>query len=480
MGRACEALPQLRDLESLWPGDKKGHNEALGGIFIDVGTGSGAEHLVRRGVSLLAAGDVAGLSESSQSVHYYNLGNGYAQLYYLKKIASGVSRALDADFRLAKQCYRRAASLPAHSGETKARLYTNYGILLRTVGRHVEEIEAYDEALSAVPDFPMALWHKARGLCWYSRLVERPTKRSTLLEAWDLLGKSLDAGLEPTHRMKARQELAELERILKEPKSPAHKHTQHVARSDIEANYIKFCVDNRLYLHPCPIGIHRAYEDPLAVRLPTSTKDEFLELRSDELALIKQEYIAARFLLFSYRFQQPDLSFVERGTFLPSLKEGNGQIYLQFLILSFRAGFAVLDKIAFFLNAFCRLRHKDEGIYFRDEFFTPNGALRVGLVKYDGLQLAALVDLASDFSKDQPLYTLRDLRRKLEHRCMTVRRAADSGVQGAMSTQTPTDVLSEIELYESALRLLKAVRAAVFYLFYFVRRSIEPARNRPR
>jgi hypothetical protein len=255
------------------------------------------------------------------------------------------------------------------------------------------------------------------------------------LEAWQLLKKALEGGLDPGHQAKAREELAELERILKEPKAPAHKHTEHVAHSDIEASYIKFCVENRLYLHPCPIHVHEAYQDPLSVRFPTSTKDEFSELRSDDLALIKQEYIAARFLLFSYRLQQPDLSFVDRGTYLPSLREGSGQIYIQLLILSFRAAFAILDKIAFFLNKFCKLGEKEDRIYFREELFLADAVLRREFAKYDGPQLAALFDLAREFSKDQPLYPLRDLRRKLEHRCMTVRRVENSAKENSASAR---------------------------------------------
>jgi tetratricopeptide (TPR) repeat protein len=482
-GRAAEALHCVAELDEFAHDYATAVKLAKGVLLIDIANDLEDSDSAAKGISLLKDVDVAMLPESAASKHWYNLGNGYGALYNIKKIPSGLRRALDEDFSRAKQCYRKAMSLGASSAESTARLYTNYGILLRTVGRHVEEIEAYDEALKAVPDFGMALWNKARGLRWYSRLVEHPTKRSALVEAWDLIKRSLDAGLEPGRQAKARKELAELERILKEPKAPAHKQTEHVAHSDIEAGYIKFCVENRLYLHPCPIHVHEAYQDPLSVRFPTSTKDVFLELRSDPLAVIKQEYIAARFLLFCYRFKQPDLSFVDRGTYLPSVQQGNGQIYLQLLILSFRAAYAILDKIAFFLNKFCRMGEEENRVYFREELFIAHGVPRPELAEYDGPQLAALFDLAREFSKDQPLYPLRDLRHKLEHRCVTVRRAQNSVKENGSSASgdgrtyaIPTGGLTDNDLYESTLRLLRAVRAAVFYMFYFVRRSDEPPR----
>ncbi len=480
-GRAGDASARLPEFDAYESENPTMVRILKGTLLADIAEDLGDSARARQAASLLKSVEPERLPEAERHKHLYNLGKSHAVCYELKKIPAGVNRSLDADFGEAKRRYRAAMVCRSSSPQSKAPLYTNYGILLRTVGRHVEEIEAYDEALEAVPDFAMALWHKGKGLRWYSRLVERPTKRSSLLEAWDLTRRSLDAGLEPGRQAKARKELAELERILKEPKPPAHKHAVHTADSEIENNYVGFCVANRLYLHPCPVQAHEAYQDPLSVRFPTSVRGEFLELRSDPLALIKQEYIAARFLLFCYRFRQPDLSFVDRGTYLPSVQEGSGQIYLQLLILSFRAAYAILDKIAFFLNRFCRLGIRKKKVYFREELFVVGNDLRPGLAKYDGLQLAALFDLAREFSKDQPLSALKDLRDKLEHRCVPVRRSQSSGKEkGASADESsimddaPSGGVAENDLYEGSLRLLRAVRAAIFYLFYFVRTSVEP------
>jgi len=480
-GRAGEALARVSEIDAFERDNPAMVRILKGMLLADIAEDLGDGALARQAVLLQETLESARLPKTARALHWYNLGKSHDVCYDLRKIPAGVKRSLDGDFAEAKRCYRAAMALGSPSPKSKAALYTNYGSLLRTVGRHVEEIEAYDEALKAVPDFAMALWHKGKGLRWYARLVERPTKRSALLEAWYLIKRSLEVGLEPGRQAKAEKELAELGRILGQPKPPAEKHTEHIADSDVEATYIKFCVENRLYLHPCLVHAHEAYRDPLSVRFPTSVKGEFFELRSDSLALIKQEYIAARFLLFCYRFKQPDLSFVDRGTHLPSVQQGNGQIYVQLLILSFRAAYAILDKIAFFANKYCGLGQKEKGVYFGEKLFVAGGALRPELGKYDGPQLAALFDLAREFSKDQPLHPLRDLRHKLEHRCVTVRRAQNSegedgssGSEGGRTHVIPADRLTDNDLYENTLRLLRAVRAAVFYLFYFVRKSDEP------
>jgi hypothetical protein len=369
-------------------------------------------------------------------------------------------------------------SLRGKSTESTSLLYTNYGILLRDVGRHVEEIEAYDDALRATPNFGMALWNKATGLRWYSKLVDPPTERSALVEARHLLKLTLKAGLGAARQAKVKEELAKLDHVLGQPKAAAHRHTHHVAHSAIEKKYIKFCVANRLYLHPCPVTAHEAYRDPLSVRIPTPEPNEYLELRSNALALIKQEYIAARFLLFAYRCHAPDLSFVDSGTFLPSVEHRKGQIYAQFLIFSFRAAYSVLDKIGHFLNDFCRLGDKSDSVRFQEDLFLKKGSLREGLRKFDGTELSALFDLAREFSKEHPLFSLRNLRNKLEHRCVALggqptEREGKTTIEGDAHSRTVVYDLNEDDLYEDSLRLFKAVRAAIFYLFYFTRTSIQ-------
>jgi hypothetical protein len=74
-----------------------------------------------------------------------------------------------------------------------------------------------------------------------------------------------------------------------EPAPSSARHTEHVAGSEIEKRYIRFCVDNRLYLHPCPVSSHEAYQDPLSVCFSAGTNHEYLEMPSNQLALIKQE-----------------------------------------------------------------------------------------------------------------------------------------------------------------------------------------------
>jgi hypothetical protein len=55
-----------------------------------------------------------------------------------------------------------------------------------------------------------------------------------------------------------------------------------------------------------------------------------------------------------------------------------------------------------------------------------------------------------------------------------VKENGSSASEDGRTYDIPTGGLTDNGLYESTVRLLRAVRAAVFYLFYFVRKSDEP------
>ena len=479
--RAAEALPLLPALDTIGHEDPDALALTKGVILADIAEETDDPHLARQAILLMSQLDANRLPETARRTHWYNLGNAYSTAFRLKRIPPGVPRALDDDFRHAKDAYQKSLTLglAAPSG-SEAPLHTNYGSLLRKVGRHVEEIEAYDEALRQRPNFGMGFWNKGKGLCWYSTLIEQPYKRTALLEARRLYRRAGEVGVEPGKERRLGRDLGELEDLLGGAPDAAHTPTQHAADSGIEKQYIRFCVENRLYLHPCPAEAHEAYLDPLSVRFPIPDSKEASELISEDLAQLKREYATARFLLFSYRQKAPDFAFVDRGLFLPSRGRAEGSVYLQFLSLGFRSAYSILDKIAYFLCRYCGMADKVRAVYLGEDFFLRNNRLRPELNRYDGTQLAALYDVSREFSEGQPLYRLRGLRNKLEHRCVSVQRQEGfgknelSGAQGHESFLPEFDLVED-EFYQDTLRLFKAVRAAIFYVHYFVRKTATPS-----
>jgi tetratricopeptide (TPR) repeat protein len=467
-GRAAEAASELANLDRFEADNPMPFKLLKGQLQIDLGAEMGDVRVVAAGLGLAASVSPEHLPAEAVCSYWYNLGNGHSALLSLKKLPPGIRRAQEESFRQAKRAYRTAMASPTTDQETAARLYTNYGNLISSVGRHVEAIGAYDNALEHKPEHAMATLNKGTALCEYSNLVGPPTKRSVLIEAQKLLTQSVGFGLDATPSKTARRYLTKLEQIIGPPKAPSgHKKNDEHSWSEIESEHVAFCLGNRLYLHPCPLTSHRSWMDPLAVAFPTENKREQFELVSDELAVLKQEYVAARFLLFTYRTQMPDLRFVNEGTFLPRMDRKSGDIYAQLLVLSFRTSYSILDKIAYFMNHYCAVGLKEREVYFREELFLQKKSIRPQIARYDGDQMAAIYDLCAEFSWGSDLSGLKKMRHHLEHRCV------------AIDSLGGTSLESE-SLYQDALKLLQIVRAAIFYLYFFVRRNERPPSGQPR
>lgn len=480
LNRHAEAIQLLQTLDEVGNGCPDALALLKWMILSDIANETDDLRLADQAISVMSQIDADRLPASAKAKHWYNLGNAYGTASRLKRMPPGIARAQDADFKRAKNCYQRAMALAAAtSAESDAPLYVNYGHLIRRVGRHVEEIESYDEALRWKPNFGMALWDKGKGLCWYSTLVDGHSKGTALVEARRLYRKARDAGVESGKEKLLERDLDELERLLEGIQDMAHPPTAHASESEIESRYIRFCVQNRLYLHPCPAKSHEAYRDPLSVRFPIQGGTEVLTLISENLAQLKREYVAARFLLFSYKERAPDLAFLDRGLFLSSFRTAEGNIYVQLLGLAFRSAYSILDKIAYFLHQHCQIAGPIRKVSFAESLFCKDNRLRPELLKYDGFQLAALYDVSCEFSDGQPLYRLRELRNALEHRCVVVWSGADLPKHEPLMAESDGPALDERDLTEDQLyadttRLLRAVRAAVFYVHWFVRQNSAP------
>jgi tetratricopeptide (TPR) repeat protein len=443
-------------------------------FLVDIGDQLNEAKYVHKGIQLIRTIKAETLPPQVQGAWRYNLGNGHSTLFRLKRIAPGLRRAQDEDFRHAKEYYREAMDCTGLAGETKARILTNDGNLHGKVGRHLEAIERCDLALKEVPEYPMALMNKALALGRYVRLADRARKRIDYLEARRLLAKSVAAGLEVPARKMAEEELLKLEKILPPSHSRIDTPTKHVASSALERDYIAFCLKNRLYLHPCPHESHQAYLDPLSADFQRVKDGAHRARLAAMVSSLKGEYVAARFLLFSPSLRRPDLRFVDRGTFPPLGALGAGQgVYSQFVKLSFRSAYGIFDKIAYFLNGYCNIGLPAKEIYFRPRLFACGKSIRDWVTHFDGLPLAALYDLSLDF-EEAPLRDLREVRHKLEHTCVIVTQPGvpeKGDVQQPLSPSCDEDscVLGEDVLREGALHLLRCARAAIFYLLEFVR-----------
>lgn len=93
----------------------------------------------------------------------YYIGNGYSDLFSILCYKLGWKSTIANPYLTqAKYFYRKALKKSENANNVlKKRLWTNYGNCLDILGRGLEALYAYEEALKIDPNFPMALGNKA-------------------------------------------------------------------------------------------------------------------------------------------------------------------------------------------------------------------------------------------------------------------------------------------------------------------------------
>jgi hypothetical protein len=150
------------------------------------------------------------------------------------------------------------------------------------------------------------------------------------------------------------------------------------------------------------------------------------------------------------------------STYVNNLDYSTNGIVSGKLKVSFEAAFNVLDKIAFFLNDYCRLGIAENQINF-SRIWKENDRLRPELSKYQNIHLYGLYNLSSDFFRGFKHY--RELRHRSTHRYIVAH------VEGFGWRDDLDDMSYHVglrQLYDDTVELLQIVRAAVIYLVAFI------------
>jgi tetratricopeptide (TPR) repeat protein len=144
------------------------------GLLIDNGGSLSDENMVERGVFYFKDWCEKHASEDDKPLDFYNLANGYSVLWEFRShLFVNSKKAEDAEeHRLARYYYRKSLEALKELSKDEldnvkslaCQIWTNYGNSLDNVGRSIEAIDAYDEALRINPNMGMALGNKGRAL----------------------------------------------------------------------------------------------------------------------------------------------------------------------------------------------------------------------------------------------------------------------------------------------------------------------------
>lgn len=384
---------------------------------------------------------------------------------------------------------RRAISGSQQHRLDKLRLrqaFTNLGNTFSRLGRPVEALRHWNEALELSPRFDMAAGNKGLGLTTYSRLMYDEGHRRLMLKyAHRSLTEGCAANPEERFRAFISKLKTQIESVFpREFLDKPYNMTDHsLGSTDEEVEYRRWCLDNRLFLNPLndlgsyPIASKDVMTCP-SVTAPIGEGPIYHGFYNQ----IKQEFVSARYLYY-HGVTSTDSHFSDKGVLLYNTLDypvyGLG---VEQMKLAYRSAYSILDKIAFFLNHYLRLHLADHQVKFRTFWYEPkrgSNELRSEFLSLANLPLRGLFWLSKDLFEDEPGFrnalepdarNLRAIRNHLEHKYLKLHaikpykeECIDScALRSMVDTLAHSETLGSFQ--DMVLKMLGMVREALIYL----------------
>lgn len=423
------------------------------------------------------------------SVHYF-MANAYSGL-----ISTPITSTLVDSFQIYKEkeiFHLRFAlnllsniSLKNIGTDLKLRITTNLANTLYSTGRFVEAIELWDKVLITSPGFSMAVANKALTLFNYARYAQTShTQGLFLKESYELFKLALELGVESQAHNEMTSMVAHLQSLTDWEKVKIELPKYRKGRSKNEKKYRKWCIKNNLFLDLLN-DISQdwpALEDTLTLPNMTMEVNEGgpdLPAPYSIFNQLKQEYVSARFLMFeAIQEQDMPLHYSDRKVLLyDALDYRYYRLWIEKLKMSFLAVFAIFDKIAYLINDYWKLSANVKYLSFQTIWFEDSrkkSIIRHQFITSDNKSLLGLFWLSKDlyFQKDSSEFinpeakTLSDIRNHIAHKYLRVH---DHHLYNPANERTAKGhdlsfPISNIELVDQSLKLLKLVRSALIYI----------------
>jgi tetratricopeptide (TPR) repeat protein len=464
-GHFDEALTFTRKIQGLGPHYLVSY--IASGLLIDIGSAMQNVSIIEEGLQALQK-DFEEICKHTEIVPTanYNLANAYMTIFE-EEMRKNPRAALFSKTKLddARRYYKRAIKAQPKDNTLLSQIFVNLGNCFDTLGRVVDALECYDQALTLKPDFGMASGNKGMALLNYAVLCGEH-QGTFSLEAYTLLTDALKQGVYPQAASSFEQCIRIIEKEFPKISSwnpsgfPGYKIK---ARSNFEKFLTEFCLQNKLYLNICFFcqKCDAAIGDTAIIRtmIVKAQDDAYLTL-SSYLNQIKQDYVTARFLLILSRYEQLNLDFVDkRVTIINTRDYSLHNIYIQLVKTAFKTFYDVLDKIAFFINDYLKLGIPDREIDFTKVWYSDNKkVIRPKIADTNNLSLNALFDIHRELDYGEK-NELKRTRNALTHRFVNIR---------IVQEPENDENMTESTLVLRTLELAKIVRNSVMYLLHFV------------
>jgi hypothetical protein len=373
----------------------------------------------------------------------------------------------------------------------QCQILTNLGNLLNTVGRFVEAVGYWDEAIAIHPFFGMAQGNRGYGLIFYAQsLYDDGHQPIFLRHAHAGLRTALASDPDEVYGVDhwARDAFIKKVEYLESTLVPEYlsQGTQMqefpLGDSDDEIKYRKWCLLARLFLNPLnDLGPHSiAAHDVLGTPSIVVKPGDGMHFQGF-FNQLKQEYASARYLYYEGTTSTTP-HFSDKGVLLVNtLDYPSYSLAAEKVKIAFRMAYSLLDKVAFFLNHYLALGIPERRVGFRSFWYTGQERQRGLRPEFDGCEnwpLRGLFWLTKDLFENAAEFReclepdaqeLDTVRNHAEHKYLKLHDSLWSGMADDRSTfRLQPDALA-FSVYRSdftakALRLMKMARAALIYL----------------
>lgn len=182
---------------------------------------------------------------------------------------------------------------------------------------------------------------------------------------------------------------------------------------------------------------------------------------------VKQEYVSARYMLYSYFKKTGSNHLSDKNVKLADVYDrSNYSFHIELAKSAFRSLYSILDKIAFALNDYLGLKMNPERVNFSNVWYENSKTYRIKeeILKYKSLySLAGLLFIRNDiyggdddYLQAEETKLLKKVRNAIEHRAIII---VDDGI---LEDDGSVLNISRMEFERVSINLIKTVRQAIF------------------
>ena len=362
----------------------------------------------------------------------------------------------------------------------QTQILTNTGNILSTIGRFLEAIRLYDDALIVFPSFGMALVNRGISLKTIAGALYDSGNASLLLHrAWHDFNTAPLSHLEPgvedslEHHKKDIELWLNMEFLNELKPLPI----ESLGDSESEQHYRRWALHEQLFLSPLIVLGPNIDSTRDTISLPNMvfSIDEGPGLIG-MFSQIKQEFVSARLVAWE-GICTDQTHFADRNTYIVDTYDyAIYGIGVEKIKIAFRMAYSILDKCAFLLNKYMSLGIPDNIVNLNRVWFVdgnPKKGLNKNIVDTDNWPLRGLFWLARDlFDKEAFAYSIepdaceiKEIRDHIEHKYLKVHDIAlpsENTPKGIRDQYAKSIMLNSI--VKNTLTLLRLARSALIYL----------------